>query len=96
MLSGALRLAWKFFGGIKLRLDRSHDGFGDFVLYREDVGEVAVVTLCPNVAAGGDVVELRRDAHTIATLAHAAFEHVTDAKLLSNLLHMNGFTFVDE
>ena len=39
---------------------------GDLVLYGEDVGELAVVAFGPEMAAGGDVVELRGDADAVA------------------------------
>jgi hypothetical protein len=48
------------------------------------------------VAAGGDVVELHRDAHAVADLAHAALNHIADAELLGDLLHMDGIALVDE
>ena len=82
--------------GVELRLDRGDDRLGDLVLHREHVGEVAVVALRPDVAAGGDVVELRRDAHALAVLAHAAFDHVADAELLGDLLHVDGLALVGE
>ena len=48
------------------------------------------------MAAGGDVVELRGDAHAVAALAHAALDHIADAELLGDLLHMDGLALVDE
>ncbi len=55
------------------------------VLQREDVVEVAVVALGPDVVAGIGVDELRRDAHPMAGLAHAALDDVARAQLLANL-----------
>ena len=96
MLSGGFALGAEIFGGVKLRLDRGDDRLGDLVLHGEHVGEVAVVALGPEMAAGGDVVELRGDAHAVAALAHAAFEHVADAELVGDLLHVDGLALVDE
>ena len=84
-----LALGAKIFRGIELRLDRRDDRLGDLVLHGEDVGETAVVALRPDMAAGRDVVELRGDAHAVAGLAHAALEHVADAELLGDLLHVD-------
>src|SRR6185437_16251755 len=78
------------------RLDRRDDRFSDLVLHSEYVGDAAVVALGPDMAAGGDVVELGGDAHAVAGLAHAAFDHVTDAEFLGDLLHVHGFALVDE
>ena len=52
---GRLALGAEILGGIKLRLDRRDDGLRDLVLHGEHVGEIAVVALRPEVAAGGDV-----------------------------------------
>jgi hypothetical protein len=86
----------KIFRGVELRLDRGDDRLGDLVLHREYVGKTAVVAFRPDVTAGGDVVELDGDAHAVAALAHAALDHIADAELLGDLLHMHGLAFVDE
>ena len=79
-----------------MRLDRGHDGLGDLVLHGEDVGDFAVVAFCPDVAAIGDIVQLRGDAHAAAALSNAALEHIADAKLFADLLHVDGFALVQE
>jgi len=38
------------------------------------------------MAAGGDVIELNRDAHALAAFAHAAFEDIADAEFPGDLL----------
>ena len=48
----------------------------DLVLDREDVVELAVVGLRPQVRVGAGLDQLRRDPHRLARLAHRAFEHV--------------------
>ena len=45
------------------------------------------------MASGRDVVELRRDAHTVAVLTHAAFDHVTDSEVFPDLLDVDGLAF---
>ena len=95
-IQAARRLApgAKIFRRIELRFDRGHDRFSDLVLDCEDIGEIAVVALLPDVAAGRDIVELRRDADAVAALAHAAFEYISHTKLLGDLLHMHGLALV--
>ncbi len=93
---GRLTLGAKIFRGIELRLDCGDDGLGNLVLHREDVGQVAVVALRPNMASGGDIVELHCDAHSVAAPAHAALNNVADAEFRRDLFHMDGFVFVHE
>ena len=93
---GRLALGAEIFCCIKLRLDRGDDGLGDFILYREHIGNVAIVALGPDVAAGCDVIELCSDTHAIATFAHAALDHITDAEFLGDLLHVDGLALVCE
>ena len=56
----------------------------------------AVVAFGPVMAAGRRVDELRADAQLLAGPAHAAFEHVADAKLARDLLHIDRAALVDE
>ena len=67
------------------QLERIHDGARDLVLDREDVLELAVVGLGPEVVAVLHVDELRGDADPVADLAHAALEHRRHAELLADL-----------
>ena len=46
--------------------------------------------------AGLGVDELRGDAHAVARLAHAAFEHIADAELASDLPHVDRLALVGE
>jgi hypothetical protein len=57
-----------------------HHVGSDLVLDREDVVELAVVGLRPNVIASSGLDQLRRDPHRVARLAHRAFEHVRDVQ----------------
>ena len=60
---------------------RGDDRGRDLVLDREDVLEVAVVALGPEVVVGRGVDQLHRDAHPLPDLAHAALDHVLHAEL---------------
>src|ERR1700694_317814 len=48
------------------------------------------------MSADRGVDELSSDPHPTTRLAHAAFEHVTDTQLTSNLLDVYGLAFVSE
>src|ERR1700722_14684388 len=56
----------------------------DVVLYFENIVEVPVVGLGPEVIAGVRAHELSGDSHVIAGLAHATFEHVRDHESARN------------
>jgi hypothetical protein len=58
------------------------------VLHREDVLQIAVVTLRPDVHAARGIDELRGDAHPGAGLSHAALDHVLGAELAPHLGHV--------
>ena len=66
-------------------LQRTDDGTGDVVLNLEDVVDLAVVGLGPDVEAVVGTDELRRYAQDVAGLAHAAFEYVGDAERLGDI-----------
>jgi hypothetical protein len=77
-------------------LERLHDLLGHLVLHREDVLEVAVEAVGPDVAAALGVDELHVDAHLHAGTAHAAFEHVAHAELAAHLLDVDALLLVRE
>ena len=66
-------------------LQRLDDGARDLVLDGEDVLELPVVGLGPELVAVLDVHELGRDADAVPDLAHAALEHGRHAELLADL-----------
>ena len=76
----ALALDLRQFG-----FDRAGDGQGDLVLQVEDVCQLAVVALRPNVVAVAGIDELRGDPHTVAAFAHTAFQDIANAKLSPDL-----------
>src|SRR3954447_23373759 len=80
-----LAMRAKILRRVNLRLDRGDDALGDLVLHREDVDELAVVALGPEMAAGRGVVELRGDSHAIVRLAYAALDDVAHAEFLGDL-----------
>ena len=56
-------------------LDAVHDGPGDVVLQVEDIREVAVVGLGPEVLVRARIDELRRDADSISGPHDGTFHH---------------------
>ena len=60
------------------------DGLGDFVLNGEDVGELAVVPLGPEVIAVLGVDQLRGHADAASRTTDAAFENRPDAERLGD------------
>ena len=61
--------------GKRGRAQRVHDGVGDLVLDREDVGEGAVVALGPEQAAVLGGAELRRNPQPVSGTAHRPLKH---------------------
>src|SRR6516165_4003600 len=53
------------FGAGQRWLDRGGDTRGDVVLHREDVSQIAVVTLGPEMGPGGSIDQLAGDTHTL-------------------------------
>ena len=71
--------------GVEIERERGDDLRRHVVLHGEDVGQVAVEPLGPEVAAGRRVDELGGDPDPIARLAHAALEHIAHAEALADL-----------
>src|SRR6516162_6159090 len=84
------------FGAGQCWLDRGDDTRGDVVLHREDVGQISVVALGPEMGTGGGIDKLTADAHPLPGPAHATLEDIAHAKVAANLLEIDGFSFVGE
>jgi hypothetical protein len=80
----------------RLEPQRLDDGLRDLVLQREDVVQVPIVALRPDVPVGGAVDELRGYPHAAACLAYAALEHVADPEFASDLRHVDVAALVHE
>jgi len=72
------------------------DFHGDLVLQSEDVLQVAIVAISPNVFAGQSVDQLGRNAHPVAVSPHTAFEHVLNPQFFAHLLDLDRLAFVSE
>ncbi len=75
----------RFFLRRKRRLQGVGDAFRDLCFYSEDVGQLPVVTLRPQmrVVVGAD--QLHVDVHAIFSLLHTAFEHIGHVQLFCDL-----------
>ena len=80
----------------ELRLDGGDDFLGDLVLEFEDVRQVAIITVGPDVVVRRGVDELGGDAHAVAALADAALQDVAHAKLASDAFDVDGLALVIE
>ncbi len=78
------------------RSNRDRHRFGDLVLQREDVGEIAVVPVGPDVVASLGFDQLGGDANAIGGPSHAAFEHVAHAEFAPDLLQIDCAALVGE
>src|SRR5689334_6356354 len=76
------------------RGDRDSRSFGNLVLHRKNIGEIAVVSLGPNVVAGQRLDQLGSDTESIARLAYAAFEDIAHTKIASDLFNVDGTALV--
>ena len=90
------RFATQTFGRHELRLDGGRDARRDLVLKGENIGQLTVVSLRPDVIAGNRIQQLAGDTHPLSALAHAAFEHIADAKIAPYLLHVRSLALVDK
>ena len=68
-----------------MRCEYRHNCTCDFILDREHVLELSVITLRPAMPAGGAVDGLSSDADAAASALNAALEYVAHAQLLTDL-----------
>src|SRR5438105_2308839 len=82
------------FGLAQPRLYGAGDIARNLVLQFENVIEGAVEAVGPDVRAASRVDQLSSDAHAVAGLADAAFEHVAHAQFARDLLQVDGAALV--
>src|SRR5580692_3182369 len=75
--------------------DCSDDLVGYFVLQCEDIVELSIITLRPDVRTVFRIYQLRNDTHPRSCFADTAFENVTHPKFAADLLYVGRTTFVD-
>src|SRR5438874_6748708 len=79
LFNGTL-LAWR-----KLRLELISDRFCDLALNSENVGQIAIVSLRPEMRIGARIDQLRVYSHAIASTLNTSFHDMRDAKFISDL-----------
>ena len=78
----------------KLGLQGVGDSFGDLALDTEDVGELAIKGIGPQMRIAGHLDELDGDAHLIGGFLDAAFKDVRYAKLLRDFGEIARFALI--
>src|SRR5262249_52466102 len=70
------------------------NSFSDIALDTEDVSQLPIVGLCPEVEISLRVNQLHIDPHPISRSLHAALKNVRHAKLLCDLGKIPGFALI--
>src|SRR4051794_37091657 len=65
-----------------------------FVLYRQDVYQVPVIPVGPDVAAGLNVHELGGNSYPGARALYASLDHIANAELLGDQPHIDRATAI--
>ena len=68
----------------------------DFVLNDEDVGQVTIIAIGPDVAVVLSIDELSRDPHTRAGLADTSFDNEINAEAFRDFRHLHVFALIGE
>jgi len=74
--------------------EKAGDADRDFVLDLEHVFEQVVEADGPKMRSARGIDQLCGDAHPPASFPNRAFEHVANAKLAADLLHVDGLALV--
>src|SRR5262245_21982508 len=73
---------------IHLRLNRSGNREGHFILNIKDVFEFSIIFLCPNLPSSLRFYELSYDADTIPRFPDTSLQNVSDTEFATDLLHV--------
>ena len=76
------------FGHLNLRCNGAGDILCDFFLQVEDVLQLTIITLSPDMSTVGAVNELSRDPNPVSSATDAAFKYVVDAEIATDLEKM--------
>ena len=78
-------------GADQFEIERHRDPARDLVLQREQVADVAVEALGPEMRVGRGVDQLGVDANPVLRSLDTAFQHVTHAELTADLFRVDRF-----
>src|SRR5262245_61959221 len=76
-------------GSVKFWTDRADTACRYLILKIENVCNIAIEAIGPNMGPGLAVNELAGNAHLACRLAHAAFQHVPHAQVTAHLLYVH-------
>ena len=80
----------------ELKVERVRDPTGDLVLQSEEVAEVAVETIRPQMLVGLGIDQLHVYSDPIARPLHAPFQHITYAQFVTDLLRVDRLVPISE
>src|SRR5665811_2077064 len=86
----------RFFGLAQLDLKRGYDLAREFVLHGENIGEVTIEAVGPDMRTALCVDELAGNADAVARLAHPTSQPVTHAEFAADPLHVDRLALVGE
>ena len=95
-IAGRLAQCPPLFGIGNSRFNGPGDRKRNLVLHSEDISQITIVTLRPDVDAGFCIDKLRVDADPLTAATHAAFQDIAHAKFTSDLLHVDRMALVGE
>jgi hypothetical protein len=90
------RASRSFFSGVNLTLSAEMITCVSFVLYGDDVSEVAIEAVGSDMCTALCVDKLAGSADPVARLPHAAFQYIAHAEVATDLLHVDRLTLVSK
>src|SRR5215471_8477181 len=82
------------FRGYQCRFDHTRDRRRNIILKLEDICELGIEAISPEIGAVGRIKQLHSNADAVSSLPNRAFQHIQDAKLSADLLYVYGSILV--
>src|SRR6516225_11588098 len=80
----------------ELKVERAGEPPGDLALRLREVAPIGLEPIRPKMRAAFGIDQLHVDLYLVAETPHAAFQDITDPKVLADLLHIDRFPFEAE